>query len=244
MESGSVPNFRPSTNAFRFTNTFPPAPTVRIHLGIVGTVGVGNASQGVCGGMVFAVRDYFEANLPPPPDDQPPGPDTQLFKYITDRLIDSFNAPAGVAQYADWMVLPSGNVNFVLGRRAGTFSRTVRNSWPQVRDEIDSGHPSPLGLVTVHTADLRQIGKCHQVLAYGYQVDDDEFVTINVYDPNTDHDSADDVWITFSAAHPSKVSPINHNIDIGEPTLHGFFRSSYRFKSPPAVPAMGDAGPR
>jgi hypothetical protein len=61
MESGSVPNFLPSTNAFRFTNTFPPAPTVRIHLGIVGTVGVGNASQGVCGGMVFAVRDYFEA---------------------------------------------------------------------------------------------------------------------------------------------------------------------------------------
>jgi hypothetical protein len=79
MESGSVPNFLPSTNAFRFSNTFPPAPTVRIHLGIVGTVGVGNASQGVCGGMVFAVRDYFEANLPPPPDDQPPGPDTALF---------------------------------------------------------------------------------------------------------------------------------------------------------------------
>ena len=244
MESGSVPNFLPSTNAFRFTNTFSPAPTVRIHLGIVGTVGVGDASQGVCGGMAFAVRDYFEANLPPPPDEQPPGPDTALFKYITDRLIDSFNAPSGVAQYADWMVLPSGDVNFVLGRRPGTFSRTVRNSWPRVCADIDSGHPSPLGLVTVHTPDLRQIGKCHQVLAYGYTLDDERDVTLNVYDPNTDHDSADDVWITFSAANPSKVSPINHNIDIGEPTLHGFFRSSYNFKSPPAVPAMGDAGPQ
>ena len=243
MESGSVPNFLPSTNAFTFTNSFPSAPTVRINLGIVGTVGVGNASQGVCGGMVFAVRDYFEANLPPPPDEQPPGPDTALFKYITKRLIDSFNAPAGVAQYADWMVLPSGDVNFVLGRRSGTFSRTVRTSWPQVRADIDAGHPSPLGLVTVHTADFRQIGKCHQVLAYGYQVDDDKLVTMNVYDPNTDHVLADDVWITFSAANPSKVSPINHNIEIGEPTLHGFFRSSYGFKSPPEVPAMGDAGP-
>lgn len=238
----AVAGFLPSVNGFRFTNTFPPAPTVRIDLGVVGTVGLGNASQGVCGGMAFAVRDYFEAGLLPPPDELPPAPDTPLYKYVTGRLIDSFNAPSGVAQYADWMLLPSADVNFLIGRRPGAFSRTVGTTWPQVKADIDAGHPSPLGLVTVHTADLRQLGKCHQVLAYGYAVDADGVVTVNVYDPNTEHDSADAVWISFAASDARRPSPITHNIDIGEPTLHGFFRSAYRFKEPPGPPAVDDAG--
>jgi hypothetical protein len=33
-------------------------------------------------------------------------------------------------------------------------------------------------------------------------------VTVSVYDPNTDHDSADAVWISFNAADPHKVTPI------------------------------------
>jgi hypothetical protein len=232
-DSGAVPNFAPTVNGFRFTNSFPPAPTVRINLGPAGTVGLGDASQGVCGGMSFAVRDYFEAGRPVPPDTVPPPANTPLFDYITDRLIDSFNVPSGIATYADWMLTPSADLNLVIGSRAGTFSRTVDTSWPNVRADIDAGHPSPLGLVTVHTADLTQIGKCHQVVAYAYQVDASGTVTLNVYDPNTEHDSADDVRITFDASHPKTVSPINHNINIGEPTLHGFFRSTYSAKSPP-----------
>ena len=206
--SGAVPNFTPSVNGFRFTNAFAPAPTIRIDLGPVGTVGLGDASQGVCGGMVFAVRDYFEAGQPVPTDDQPPAQGTPLFSYITARLIDSFNVPEGIAEYAEWMLTPSADPNLVIGTRRGTFFRTVSASWPQVRADIDAGHPSPLGLVTVHTAELTQIGKCHQVLAYGYRIDDDESVTVSVYDPNTDHDSADAVWISFNAADPHKVTPI------------------------------------
>jgi hypothetical protein len=104
-----------------------------------------------------------------------------------------------------------------------------------VQADIDGGHPSPLGLVTVHTADLKQIGKCHQVLAYGYDVDDAGTVTLAIYDPNTAPGQADDVWIRFDGAHPGHVSTISHNINIGEPTLHGFFRSTYLPKAPPAV---------
>src|SRR6266700_2636570 len=133
-----------------------------------------------------------------PPDDTPPAKGKPLFGYITGRLIDSFNVPDGVLQYAEWMLLPSADLHLIIGSRHGTFSRTVTSSWPHVRADIDAGHPSPLGLVTMHTADLRQIGKCHQVLAYGYRIDDAETVTLSVYDPNTDLAVADDVWGAFN----------------------------------------------
>jgi hypothetical protein len=229
-----VQNFSPSRNGFRFTNSFAPAPTIHIDLGPVGTIGLGDASQGVCGGMVFAARDYFEAGQQIPTDTQVPKPGTPLFNYITGRLIDSFNVPSGVLEYAEWMMLPSADIHLVIGSKKGTFSRTVQSTWPLVRADIDSGHPSPLGLVTVHTSDLAQIGKCHQVLAYGYNIDDTGGITISVYDPNTDVSSADAVRISLDGAHPSSVSPISHTINIGEPTLHGFFRSTYAPKIPPS----------
>jgi hypothetical protein len=233
-ESGAVPNFLPSVNGFRFTNAFPPEPDIQIDLGPAGKVGLGDASQGLCGGMAFAVRDYFEAGRAVPDDTEPPAAQTPLFHYITSRLIDSYNVPTGVAEYAEWMLLPSADINLLIEKRPGTFSRTVNSSWPQVRADIDSGHPSPLGLVTLHTADLSKIGKCHQVLCYGYGVDETGVVTLNIYDPNTDHSVSDGVWIRFAAADPASVAPISHNINIAESTLHGFFRSTYRPKSPPA----------
>jgi hypothetical protein len=183
--------------------------------------------------MAFAVRDYFEAGRPIPPDNTPPAKGTPLFGYITRRLIDSFNVPDGVLQYAEWMLTPSADVRLIIGSRDGTFSRTVTSSWPHVRADIDAGHPSPLGLVTVHTADLTQIGKCHQVLACGYHIDDAQVVTLNIYDPNTGIEIADNVWISFNTAASHTVSPITHNINIGETTLHGFFRSTYAPKEPP-----------
>jgi hypothetical protein len=232
--SGAVPGFLPSVNGFWFINAFPPAPDVHINLGPAGVVGLGDASQGVCGGMAFAVRDYFEAGLPIPTDTEPPASGSVLFNYITGRLIDSYNVPTGVAEYAEWMLLPSGDVNLLVTSTPGTFSRTVTQSWPQIQADIDAGHPSPLGLVTIHTADISQIGKCHQVLAYGYDVDAAGGVTLNISDPNTDHNSADEVWIKFASSSPHVVSTISHNINIGEPTLHGFFRSHYSPKTPPS----------
>ncbi|MCW2529650.1 MAG: hypothetical protein JWM76_4510 [Pseudonocardiales bacterium] len=232
---GRVNGFQPAQNGFTFTNSFPPAPAVTLDLGPLGPVGLGDASQGVCGGMAFAVRDFFEAGRPVPALAQPPAEGTPLFRFITQRLLDSFDVPDGVLRYADWMVAADADIDLLVATRSGTFSRTVRQTWPSVRADIDAGHPSPLGLVTVHTTDLKQIGKCHQVLAYGYDVDDAGAVTLAIYDPNTSPDQADDVWIRFDGAHPGHVSMISHNINIGEPTLHGFFRSIYSAKVPPVV---------
>lgn len=236
--SAAVPGFIPSRNGFAFTNSFPPEPDVRVDLGPFGTVGLGDASQGVCGGMVFAVRDYVQAGRPIPTDTQPPATDSPLFGYLVRRLIDSFDVPRGVAAYASWMVLPDTDIRLFVGSIRGTFSRTVTASWPQVKTELDAGRLCPLGLVTVHSptfaAVTSGIGKCHQVLAYGYALDDGGALTLSVYDPNTDREHADGVRISLSIADPGHPSPITHTVNIPETTLHGFFVTVYSPATPPA----------
>ena len=65
MDSNAVAGFLPTTFGFRFANDFPHVP-VR-HIGIPGVVSlpIGDASNGLCGGMAFAARDYFEAGRTP-----------------------------------------------------------------------------------------------------------------------------------------------------------------------------------
>ncbi|SOD74543.1 hypothetical protein SAMN05892883_3729 [Jatrophihabitans sp. GAS493] len=231
--SAAVSGFTPSVDGFPFTNSFPPAPAVQLDLGPAGRVGIGDVSGGVCGGMVFAVRDYFETATAIPQLSQPPAPGTPLFEYIVGRLLDSWDVPNGVLRYAQWMALPSTHVRLPLISEPGTFELTVSKSWPAIRADIDAGRLSTLGLVTVHGTDLKQLGKNHQVLAYGYSLDDAGALTLHVYDPNTPTDSADGVVIQLDVSDPSTVTTISHNINIGEPTLHGFFRADYARKNPP-----------
>ena len=73
-----VPGFVPSRNGLRFPNAFPPMPMLRVP---GSGVGVGNAADGICGGMTFMVRDLFERRLEPPPDVTPPA-DGPLFRYL------------------------------------------------------------------------------------------------------------------------------------------------------------------
>ena len=77
--------------------------------------------------------------------------------------------------------------------------QTIHDSWPQVRADIDAGHPSPLGLVTVKSSDPWQLKHDHQVLAYGYELDDG-ILALRVYDPNLPGD--DDVRLSLSVADP------------------------------------------
>ena len=59
MGSNAVAGFLPSTHGFAFSNAWPVTPARRWNLGLV-EIGIGNASLGLCGGMVFAARDRFE----------------------------------------------------------------------------------------------------------------------------------------------------------------------------------------
>lgn len=223
-------SFQPSTDGFAFTNSWPPAPAISMATAF-GDIDIGNAKDGLCGGMVFAVLDYWYAGLTPPTEQ--PKPKTPLYKFLVRRIIDSWHVPVGVAQYFTWMNLPDGDVGFsAFGRKVvvehGVSGRTISQQWPAIRKDLDRGIPSALGLVTVESRNPADLGMNHQVLGYGYNVDGKQ-VTIQVYDPNSGQD--DGVTISFDTSQPTKATAFKHNIDIGHP-VRGFFRTAYS----PAVP--------
>ena len=220
----SVPNFLPSTNGLAFVNSWPSEPDVVVQVPGYGPVGIGNASNGLCGGMAFAVRDVFEAKLLPITAPQP-APGSPLFKYPVRRLIDSFDVPAGVAKYYAWMNTPDGDVRLWFVVHRGVWRRTAAEEWPKVRADIDAGHPSCLGIVAVRSANPVDLGRNHQVLAYAYE-QDGHHVILSLYDPNADLDKADEVRVSFDTGQPSQAGPIVSNIDIADP-VRGFFRLPY-----------------
>jgi hypothetical protein len=225
-------NFQASTNGLAFTNSFPHEPAVVLHTPL-GDINVGDAGKGLCGGMAFAAMDYWNADLIAPTERPDQG--TPLYNFLVKRIVDSWHVPAGVLQYFQWMNLPDADENYeFLGRpiatERGLASRTITQQWPLIQSDLDAGVPSPLGLVTVKSHNVQDIGVNHQVVAYGYSVDGAD-VTINVYDPNSGQD--DGVAIAFDTSAPTKETAFTNNINMSHP-LRGFFRTAYAPVSPPA----------
>jgi hypothetical protein len=217
MANNRITDFRPSTHGLHFGNAFPAAPVLTIPVPGIGSFGIGNAAGGMCGGMVFTVCDFYEAGQPPPDVTEPPDRNTTLFRYLTRRLMDSFDLPGGVLKYYAWMTYPDGNT----WRARGLAWRTIREEWPRIRAMIDSGHPCPLGLVTVQSFAPQRLGENHQVLAYAYKLDG-QHLTLYVYDPNRPNE--DEVALTLAIDRPTQARPIAYST--GMP-VRGFFVTSY-----------------
>jgi hypothetical protein len=225
--SRRVPGFAPSTNGLHFANDFADEPLLHLGLGRA-SIPIGNAANGLCGGMVFAVRDLFEYGRPPPPDRAPPRRGTVLFGYLLGRLFSSFNLPVGPLQYWLWQVLPAGD-RFAV---RGIAWRTIRGHWPKIRADLDAGRLSTLGLVRTRSVNPLDLGRNHQVLAYGYDLDEDRSrLTIHVYDPN--HPDDDGCALSLSPAEPAQATPVGYVS--GEPPVRGFFRTTYRTKDPSGI---------
>src|SRR3954453_11457849 len=179
----AVPGFLPSTNGLHFANRFEPGPTVRLGPIDPRWVGVGDASCGLCGGMSWFVRDWFEAGLAVPPTTKAPSNGSPLFRALVRRQVLSL----------DWLRAP---VRFWLAGAVGR-SRAARHSrvveWPLIRADIDAGRLSMVGLVRRATISPFDLARNHQVLAYAYEVTADA-VTLGIYDPNWP--GRDDVTIT------------------------------------------------
>ena len=225
--------FDPLADGFAFTNSWPAAPAVTVPTPF-GPVGIGNAANGLCGGMVFAALDYWIAGRIPPA--ARPAPGAPLYKFIVRRLVDSWHVPAGVLEYYQWMNLPDGDVSAsVLGRsvvvQRGVPWRTIEQQWPLVKASIDQGVPAPLGVVTVKSANVAQLGQNHQVGAYAYAVSGTG-VTVRVYDPNSGRN--DGIFIRFDTSAPQQATSFNTNINIDLP-VRGFFMTGYTPVSPPAA---------
>jgi hypothetical protein len=221
-----------------YPNVWPQVPDFHIPT-FFGPVGIGDASNGLCGGMAFVVRDLFEAKRTPPLSHQNPVPGSPAFDFIVARLFDSFNLPLGVMQYLEWMQLNTHNT--WIGP-TGTSWRTINDHMPILRGAIDSGHPCPISLVCVHSPDPMLLGHNHQVLAYAYD-DIGPDTTVHVYDSNYPDT---DVTITFNHTNPYNTTTFNYSA--GNRTVLGFFVTPYAPKDPSPLfqdgnPAIGITSP-
>src|SRR6266849_1806667 len=90
MASQRVPGFLPSQNGLPFANRFPNTPAIRVGIPRYAVLGIGNAADGLCGGMAFTTRDLFERDSAPPPDPTPAS-GTPRFDYLVARQVDSFD---------------------------------------------------------------------------------------------------------------------------------------------------------
>src|SRR3954470_23684003 len=150
MPVAEVSGFLPSRDGFPYPNAWPRVAPIHVGVGPL-RVGIGDASRGLCGGMVFTVADLYAAGTPMPPDPTP-APDTPRFRYIVRRQVQSF----------DWLRLP---LRFYLLMAAPAVSRrsyplmpppaawpgrgAATAAWPAIRREIDAGRLAMLGLVRI-----------------------------------------------------------------------------------------------
>ena len=230
MTGTAVPGFLPSTHGFHFANDFPHVPLR--HIGIPGviTLPIGDASNGLCGGMAFAVRDLFEANRTPPPDTSPPG-SGPLFDFLVERLMTSYSLPWGPAKYLELMspALPDGEslwsrLGFAPHGRAW---RMINEEWPKVRADLDGGKLSPLGLVKVQSVNPVDLGQDHQVLAYAYDLTGGR-LTLRIYDPNWPN--RDNVTMSLPVTDPSHPAAVSYS---PASPVFSFFRVDYTRATPP-----------
>lgn len=216
MPSAFVPGFDVRKHGFAFPNTFPAGTPVVSVPTPFGRVNFGDAGVGVCGGMVYAAVDYFLYGLPVPAE-----PTDPVFRYLCRRLLDSFNFPFGWMKYWDWQA------------RRDVASLTARD-WPRVQATLNDGHPCPLGLVKIHALDPRQLGRNHQVLAFGYDRSPADDVTVLTYDPNFPGDV-----VELKTNLTDLNRPVHHAFEGN--SVRGFFPTDYRrpaeapvFDSPPS----------
>jgi hypothetical protein len=238
-------DFRPSRNGFPFSNAWPSETTTYIKLPPFtwwgNGIAVGDASKGLCGGMVFAVRDYFDARKKPP-QDRPSGPGDPVFDYIVRRLFDSFNSPflgscdpnpcggynmlANVVDFQSQMdpIYPDSD-NYLTDGVIGDGRAWImaHEAWPSIQESIDAGNPCPLGLVMVKSLLPTDLGGNHQVLVYGYQLIQQR-LTLYIYDPNSPR--VDHVTASLDLSDTGEPISVQHNVNAAGP-IYSFFPLRY-----------------
>ena len=231
MGTNAVPGFRPSVHGLRFSNAFPPGPTLTFAGLDPRRVGFGDASAGLCGGMALTARDLWEAGVPAPVDANPPANGSPRFRALVRRQVESLDWFRVPLRYLDLQAFrpdPPGGLAALLRREPPRVDALLRE-WPRIRDEIDGGHPSVVGLIRATGSSPWALSRNHQVLAYGYE-ETPEAITLRVYDPN--HPGRDDVTLEIGVATgpDAATRPWRERITLhqstGEPLL-GFFRQPY-----------------
>jgi hypothetical protein len=187
-DSKTVAGFLPSGNGLHFANRFPPGPTVRLGpFDPRWLRGVGDAANGLCGGMAWFVRERFEAGQPIALDTQAPANGSVLFQALVRRQVKSL----------EWLRTPLG-FWWIGAFGPDRTARLARDKeWPRVRATIDAGRLAMVGLVRHQGLNPFNLSNSHQVLGYAYTIEADT-ITLRVYDPNWP--DKDDVAIVIEPA--------------------------------------------
>jgi hypothetical protein len=212
--------FLPTKHGFPFPNCYPcGCPVIDLPTPF-GRLRVGDASGGLCGGMVFAALDLYLLGVLRPAEPTP-----GVVRYFCRRLLASWNFPFGVLRYYAWQCRP-GSSRFLAGVRVlDGLARLTADEWPRVRASLDAGMPVPLGLVKAHSLSPRRLPLNHQALAYGYELDEATGdLTVRVYDPNYPGD--DETTLTTNLLDPDGGGVLTHSVE--GPTVRGVFATEYR----------------
>jgi hypothetical protein len=221
MQERTVEGFLPSVHGFHFANAWPSGPTVRFGPLDPRWIGIGDAADGLCGGMVYTVGDLFAAGIAMSPDREPPANGSPRFRAIVRRQIESLAFLTVPVRF--WLRSALGG-SFGGDRARATFDR----EWPKAKALIDAGQVAMIGLIRVASANPMTLTRNHQVMAWGY-AEDGRGVTLRLYDPNWS--DRDDVTVTIQldpALRPSGLSQ-----STGEPLL-GWFVLPYSPADPRA----------
>jgi hypothetical protein len=213
--------FRPSVNGFGFANRWPHVPPLRMRVGgpVPVELAIGDAANGLCGGMAFGALDLWFAGIPAPLDTEPPVEGSPAFRYLVRRQLDSFELGLGPARF------------YLLGapwRSAASRSAEVlRRELPRVRRDLADGRPVAIGLVHAVSANPATLILDHQVVAHGFEAGPDPgSLSLQIYDPNLPRD--DSVRLTIGRGSSGDLA-ITYS---GGPPVVAFFRQGYRPRDP------------
>ncbi len=227
--TSQLTGFLPSLDGFHFDNRFPAVPD-RVITTPFGDLPIGNAANGLCGGMVYAALDYYNARQPIPADTDAPSSGS-LFDYLVSRLIDSFDLPTGVLRYMEWMNPNYPDSQTFFGKLFGGLNGRpwcmIRQEWPVIKARLDAGQACPLGLVRLLSKEMKDLGHNHQVMAYGYDLKGTD-LTLYIYDPN--YHNNDEITLKLSTADPQHATQVTYST--GE-AVYCFFHTAYAFVLPP-----------
>jgi hypothetical protein len=180
---------------------------------------------GLCGGMAYAALDFYRVGAPIPwlsGEGERPESGSALRNYLWKRQLQSFTRD--LDRFLIWLVY----LNWIPAR--WPFSggpewlvRASRQEWLKLKGFVDSGSPIPVGLVR----DTKSVFECHQVLALGYDEEDDGSGIIYLYDPNCPkQESTIRMGFESSLLLAEETCP-------GTRPLRGFFCEDYEFVEPP-----------
>lgn len=244
--------FTPSRSGFRFScysfkvmsavlitrnsSSFaPPGDLVDLYALGKGRVFATDSGNGMAAGMAFAAVDYFEAGIAPPEEAGPPLPNSALFNYLDERHTSALEENSNDSLPLMNPLRPDFPLPLIPWLQARS-RILVEQEWPQIKVQLDEGHPCPITIVRAKSWSALKTRYNHQVVAYTYDLAGEQ-LKISVYDPSRPGD--DNVVVRLSLGARGSTTGLEYSPGWSDfPRIYGFVQMRYTPMNPPAPPAI------